>query len=139
MTRNCSIDYNNVTTTPFKKEETTKDNNNTNKLIIVTVPARVDLSGGWSDTRPISYEFGGSAANLSVTIDKNPFLIKCHRTSNCGSGNNGGIMLIIQDLVSKKVVHVNTVWDLIKDYRNTLHGEAVLLKSVLICLGLIPL
>ena len=31
------------------------------------------------------------------------------------------------------------VWDLIKHYRNTLHGEAVLLKSVLICLGLIPL
>ena len=29
------------------------------KWVIASAPARIDLSGGWSDTPPISYEFGG--------------------------------------------------------------------------------
>uniref|UniRef100_A0A1I8I8X3 Fucokinase domain-containing protein n=1 Tax=Macrostomum lignano TaxID=282301 RepID=A0A1I8I8X3_9PLAT len=32
-------------------------------------PARIDLSGGWSDTPPICWEFGGCVANIAVLVD----------------------------------------------------------------------
>ncbi|PAA92352.1 hypothetical protein BOX15_Mlig005799g2, partial [Macrostomum lignano] len=32
-------------------------------------PARIDLSGGWSDTPPICWEFGGCVANMAVLVD----------------------------------------------------------------------
>ena len=31
--------------------------------------ARADLSGGWSDTPPITYEHGGAVMNMALTID----------------------------------------------------------------------
>jgi galactokinase/mevalonate kinase-like predicted kinase len=41
-----------------------------NEWVISAAPARVDLSGGWSDTPPICYEFGGSVTGLAVTVDR---------------------------------------------------------------------
>ncbi|XP_064016607.1 L-fucose kinase isoform X2 [Pogoniulus pusillus] len=35
----------------------------------VTCPARLDLSGGWSDTPPISYEHGGAVVDVAVLVD----------------------------------------------------------------------
>ncbi|NXS93723.1 FUK kinase, partial [Jacana jacana] len=35
----------------------------------VACPARLDLSGGWSDTPPITYEHGGAVVNLAVLVD----------------------------------------------------------------------
>ncbi|KAM8946017.1 L-fucose kinase [Pelodytes ibericus] len=32
-------------------------------------PARLDLSGGWSDTPPITYEHGGAVVNVAVLVD----------------------------------------------------------------------
>ena len=37
--------------------------------IVVECPARADLSGGWSDTPPITYEHGGAVFNVALTID----------------------------------------------------------------------
>ena len=41
-------------------------NNNT---VRVTAPARIDLSGGWSDTPPICYDRGGTVTVAGVTLE----------------------------------------------------------------------
>ncbi|NXA17357.1 FUK kinase, partial [Ibidorhyncha struthersii] len=35
----------------------------------VACPARLDLSGGWSDTPPITYEHGGAVVDVAVLVD----------------------------------------------------------------------
>ncbi|KAL7978778.1 hypothetical protein Chor_013267 [Crotalus horridus] len=35
----------------------------------VECPARIDLSGGWSDTPPITYEHGGAVVDAAVLVD----------------------------------------------------------------------
>ncbi|XP_015275297.1 PREDICTED: L-fucose kinase [Gekko japonicus] len=37
--------------------------------VLVECPARVDLSGGWSDTPPITYEHGGAVVDLAILVD----------------------------------------------------------------------
>ena len=32
-------------------------------------PARIDISGGWSDTPPITYEHGGAVLNAAIRLD----------------------------------------------------------------------
>ena len=39
------------------------------KWVVAECPARVDVSGGWSDTPPITYEHGGAVVNAAITID----------------------------------------------------------------------
>lgn len=36
---------------------------------VVECPARADLSGGWSDTPPITYEHGGAVCNVALKVD----------------------------------------------------------------------
>ena len=35
----------------------------------VTAPARIDLAGGWTDTPPICYDFGGKVCGVAIAID----------------------------------------------------------------------
>lgn len=37
--------------------------------VTVTAPARVDLAGGWTDTPPQAYEWGGAVVTLALTIN----------------------------------------------------------------------
>lgn len=37
--------------------------------VITEAPARIDLSGGWSDTPPITYEQGGAVLNVAVKLN----------------------------------------------------------------------
>jgi len=37
--------------------------------VVAEAPARIDLSGGWSDTPPISYELGGEVTNLAIQLN----------------------------------------------------------------------
>ncbi|KAJ7382345.1 hypothetical protein OS493_035622 [Desmophyllum pertusum] len=37
--------------------------------VIAEAPARIDLSGGWSDTPPITYEQGGAVLNVAVKLN----------------------------------------------------------------------
>ena len=37
--------------------------------VVVRCPARLDLSGGWTDTPPICYELGGQVVDLAITLD----------------------------------------------------------------------
>ncbi|KAK2190909.1 hypothetical protein NP493_65g05009 [Ridgeia piscesae] len=44
-------------------------------------PARIDISGGWSDTPPITYEHGGAVLNAAISLDgKKPIGAKVKRT-----------------------------------------------------------
>jgi fucokinase len=54
--------------------------------VIATAPARIDLSGGWSDTPPICVEYGGAVCGIAVTVDgQNPLSCRCRLVSG-GSG-----------------------------------------------------
>ncbi|XP_043293993.1 L-fucose kinase isoform X3 [Cervus canadensis] len=37
--------------------------------VVAECPARVDFSGGWSDTPPLAYELGGAVLGLAVRVD----------------------------------------------------------------------
>jgi galactokinase/mevalonate kinase-like predicted kinase len=39
------------------------------QVVWVTTPVRLDFSGGWSDTPPISTELGGSVVNAAITLN----------------------------------------------------------------------
>ena len=39
------------------------------QTVTAMAPARVDLAGGWSDTPPIAYEFGGAVVTLSLKLN----------------------------------------------------------------------
>lgn len=100
-------------------------------------PARIDLAGGWSDTPPICFEFGGAVVGLAITVDgKRPLGARC-RLNHEGSG----IKLISEHLdpadhqtLVRKVCNVSSSDDLL-DYNNP-HSDCCLLKSALICLGI---
>lgn len=48
--------------------------------IMAEAAARIDLSGGWSDTPPVTYEHGGAVCNASILIDgKRPIGAKARR------------------------------------------------------------
>ena len=40
-----------------------------NGPVTVMAPARIDLAGGWSDTPPQSFEWGGSVTTLAITVN----------------------------------------------------------------------
>jgi fucokinase len=49
-----------------------------------TAPARIDLAGGWTDTPPISFEYGGKVACLAVLVDgKRPLKAHCRLVKGC--------------------------------------------------------
>ncbi|KAM3920648.1 L-fucose kinase [Leptodactylus fuscus] len=39
------------------------------RWVTAACPARIDLSGGWSDTPPITYEHGGAVVNVAMLVD----------------------------------------------------------------------
>lgn len=107
--------------------------------VLANAPGRIDLSGGWSDTPPLSYEHGGAVSCLAVTVDgKKPLSSKC-RIIPGGSG----IILCVEsrdiktgELNYSEKVNVNTVEDL-GDYNNP-QAPCALLKCALIVCGLVP-
>lgn len=36
---------------------------------MVECPARIDVSGGWSDTPPITYEHGGAVTTVALQVN----------------------------------------------------------------------
>ncbi len=47
------------------------------KCVTVYAPARIDLAGGWTDTPPQAYEWGGVVTTLSLTLNGK---VGCHVT-----------------------------------------------------------
>jgi galactokinase/mevalonate kinase-like predicted kinase len=109
------------------------------RWFFANAPGRVDISGGWSDTPPISYEHGGAVSCLAVTVDgKKPLSAKCRITGG------SGILLGVEsrdiktgELNYSEKVSVKTVQDL-GDYNNP-QASCALLKCALIVCGIVPI
>ncbi|CAB9526965.1 L-fucose kinase [Seminavis robusta] len=114
--------------------------------VIATSPARVDLSGGWSDTPPICYEFGSAVTGIAVTVDKKkPLSSRCRIVPREASSDSAPIILVRSelrdsrkcDLVSSIDTEIREMKDL-KDARDP-SASGALVKCALVCLGLISL
>jgi galactokinase/mevalonate kinase-like predicted kinase len=108
------------------------------KWVISTSPARVDLAGGWSDTPPLCYEFGGSVTGMAVLVDGyKPLSCRCRilpgktgillRTDN-RSGKDGELGSFVEVEVQDMAQLCN--------FRDPL-SDCTLLKAALVCLGLV--
>ena len=106
--------------------------------VIASAPARIDCCGGWSDTPPVSFEFGGSVSCLAVLVDDRlPLRAQC-----CVSREFQGIILRTEsrrldneELIASSTVKLTKVSDLY-NFRDPT-ADATLLKCALIQLGLI--
>ena len=108
--------------------------------VVSNAPARIDLSGGWSDTPPVSYEFGGAVCNLAVTLrNTKPLSARCRKVKGLK-----GIILKVEnrDIDSGKLlefdsIHIKMIRD-ISDFRDP-RATCALLKCAVVALGVIDL
>ncbi len=106
---------------------------------IATAPARIDLAGGWSDTPPISFEYGGAVACLAVLVDgKRPLRAQCRVLKGMT-----GIRLSTESrsmsdetLLRSSETTIQTLADL--ESFNNPESDCALLKCALMWLGLCP-
>ena len=109
-----------------------------NNWILATAPVRVDLSGGWSDTPPICFEYGGAVAGLAVTVDgMKPLSSRC-RIIPGGRGiyvcteSRDAITGELRCYASSNLTKVSDL----DDCRNP-HADCALIKCALVYLGLL--
>ncbi|XP_053934485.1 L-fucose kinase isoform X2 [Cuculus canorus] len=96
----------------------------------VVCPARLDLSGGWSDTPPITYEHGGAVVDVAVLVDGcRPIGARVRRISEpeLRLVSLGGTpqSKVVAELVCRELEHL-------KDYCQP-HAPGALLKAAFIC------
>lgn len=110
------------------------------KWVLATAPARIDLSGGWSDTPPVCYEYGGAVCGVAVTID-GCYPVSCRCRIVMGGE---GILLRTESrnridgvLESEIETHLRTIAD-ISDFRDPL-AQAALIKCALVYFRLVPM
>ncbi|GAM18951.1 hypothetical protein SAMD00019534_021260 [Acytostelium subglobosum LB1] len=95
----------------------------------VSMPARIDLSGGWSDTPPICYEHGGQVVNVAITVDqRRPIVVRARRVAK------PHIVLHVESIDSDAVIC--TKFDDLSDYSRP-QAPAALLKACFLQLGLV--
>ncbi|NWI22135.1 FUK kinase, partial [Crypturellus soui] len=99
-----------------------------------TCPARLDLSGGWSDTPPLTYEHGGAVVDVAVRVDGcRPLGARVRRISEpelrlaSTSGTPQGDVAV--ELVCRELEHL-------RDYCQP-HASGALLKAAFICTQLV--
>ncbi|XP_048402241.1 L-fucose kinase [Stegostoma tigrinum] len=105
-----------------------------NHWVVAECPARIDISGGWSDTPPITYEHGGVVLDIAILVDKcKPIGAKVRRIAepklhlvlNSGGKETGMSMEIV----------CQTLEDL-RDYSQP-RAPGALLKAAFICTEII--
>uniref|UniRef100_A0A4W3IKW1 Fucose kinase n=1 Tax=Callorhinchus milii TaxID=7868 RepID=A0A4W3IKW1_CALMI len=105
-----------------------------NQWVLAECPARIDLSGGWSDTPPITYEHGGAVVDIAVLVDKRkPIGAKVRRIAEPKLHlvlNSGGI----QGEIAVEIV-CHSLEDL-QDYCQP-HAPGALVKAAFICTEII--
>ena len=109
-----------------------------NQWVESSSPVRVDLAGGWSDTPPICYEFGGTVTGIAVRVDsQKPLSCRCRLVHG-----QKGILLRSENRSSRDGSLVHAVEVNIDDsagladFRNPM-SDCALLKAALICLCLV--
>nr|XP_055222335.1 L-fucose kinase isoform X3 [Gorilla gorilla gorilla] len=100
--------------------------------VVAECPARVDFSGGWSDTPPLAYELGGAVLGLAVRVDgRRPIGARARRILE------PELWLAVgprQDEMTVKIV-CRCLADL-RDYCQP-HAPGALLKAAFICAGIV--
>ncbi|NXA41609.1 FUK kinase, partial [Eudromia elegans] len=101
-----------------------------------TCPARLDLSGGWSDTPPITYEHGGAVVDVAVLVDgRRPVGARVRRIGEpelrlaSESGTPQG--RVAMELVCRELEHL-------QDYCQP-HAPGALLKAAFVCTRVVQL
>ena len=105
------------------------------KWVFSSSPVRIDLAGGWTDTPPICYEFGGSVTGVAVVLDgRKPLSCRCRIVSG-----QRGILLRTENrnsldgsLINANESLIESISDL-SDFRDPL-SDCALLKAALVCL-----
>nr|XP_023838860.1 L-fucose kinase [Salvelinus alpinus] len=100
----------------------------------VECPARLDLSGGWSDTPPIAFEHGGAVVNVAVKVDgRRPIGARARRIKEpC-------LLLVSSSGVQDDAIAMATVCERLEDLKDHCvpYAPAALLKAVCVCSGLV--
>ncbi|XP_014406877.2 L-fucose kinase isoform X2 [Camelus ferus] len=102
--------------------------------VVAECPARVDFSGGWSDTPPLAYELGGAVLGLAVRVDgRRPIGARARRIPEPELRLAVGPQ---QDKMAMKIV----CWSLddLQDYCQP-HAPGALLKAAFICAGIVSI
>ncbi|XP_043837163.1 LOW QUALITY PROTEIN: L-fucose kinase [Dromiciops gliroides] len=102
--------------------------------VVVECPARVDFSGGWSDTPPITYEHGGAVVDLAILVDgRRPIGARARRIPEpelrLSIGTHSGE--VFTDLVCQSLEDL-------QDYCQP-HAPGALLKAAFICAQIVQL
>nr|XP_056718645.1 L-fucose kinase [Euleptes europaea] len=103
----------------------------------VECPARVDLSGGWSDTPPITYEHGGAVVDLAILVDGHrPIGAQARRITEpelrLVSASGGGLEgEVVAELVCRQLEDL-------QDHCQP-HAPGALLKAAFICTRVVTL
>ncbi|CAJ1922734.1 unnamed protein product [Cylindrotheca closterium] len=105
--------------------------------VIASSPVRIDIAGGWSDTPPICYEYGGSVTGMAVLVDDHmPLSCRCRIVPE-----KSGLLLRSESrelgtgsLSSAIEVEVSDIQHL-GDFRDP-RADCALLKAALIVLNL---
>ncbi|CAG2209006.1 FUK [Mytilus edulis] len=103
------------------------------KWLTAECPARIDVSGGWSDTPPITYEHGGAVTMVALLVNgKKPVGARVKRIPELKL-----VFVIINNGVESSRVVCEELHDL-EDY-NQPYASGALLKATFICGGIIDL
>uniref|UniRef100_H3ATB4 L-fucose kinase n=1 Tax=Latimeria chalumnae TaxID=7897 RepID=H3ATB4_LATCH len=105
-----------------------------NQWVVAECPARIDISGGWSDTPPITYEHGGAVVNIAILVDKRkPIGARARRIAEprLVLGSTSGV----REGEAETVIVCETLDD-VRDYCQP-HAPGALLKAAFICTKII--
>ncbi|KAM5263136.1 LOW QUALITY PROTEIN: L-fucose kinase [Ctenodactylus gundi] len=100
--------------------------------VVAECPARVDFSGGWSDTPPLAYELGGAVLGLAVQVDgRRPIGARACRIQE------PELRLAVGSRQNEMAVKIvcRSLEDL-QDYCQP-HAPGALLKAAFICAGIV--
>ncbi|XP_068943745.1 L-fucose kinase isoform X2 [Petaurus breviceps papuanus] len=102
--------------------------------VVVECPARVDFSGGWSDTPPITYEHGGAVVDLAILVDgQRPIGARARRITQpelrLSIGTHSGE--VFTELVCQSLEDL-------QDYCQP-HAPGALLKAAFICAQIVQI
>ncbi|XP_010642728.1 L-fucose kinase isoform X1 [Fukomys damarensis] len=100
--------------------------------VVAECPARVDFSGGWSDTPPLAYELGGAVLGLAVRVDgRRPIGARARCIPE------PELWLAVGSRQDEKAVKiVCQSLDDLQDYCQP-HAPGALLKAAFICAGIV--
>ena len=107
------------------------------RWVVATSPVRIDIAGGWSDTPPVCFEYGGAVTGIAVCVDgRRPLMCACRIVTG---GSYIQLRSEIRDASTGEALSHHeallTSGNDLKDFNNP-QSECALIKSALLCLGL---